>query len=173
MADPPTRDDGSYVERLWAPWWWWAISAALVASLAVAVGYPLGPVAGIIAAAVAGGGVAWLLVSSAAMVQVGGGVLVAGRARLPLWAAGGVRPLDAAEAAALRGRDADPRAFLLLRPWVPRAVRVDVDDPADPTPYWYVSTREPGRLAVAVARGAAAIRPASPDEDSNRQDGAG
>jgi hypothetical protein len=29
-------------------------------------------------------------------------------------------------------------------------VRVEVDDPADPTPYWMLSTREPRRLAESI-----------------------
>jgi hypothetical protein len=41
------------------------------------------------------------------------------------------------------GRDADARAYLLLRPYLKRAVRVEITDPADPTPYWLVSTRHP------------------------------
>ena len=48
------------------------------------------------------------------------------------------------------GVDADARAYLLLRPYLKRAVRVEITDPADPTPYWLVSTRHPDRLAAAV-----------------------
>jgi hypothetical protein len=29
-------------------------------------------------------------------------------------------------------------------------VRVNLDDPNDPTPYWLVSTRQPNRLAEAL-----------------------
>jgi len=46
--------------------------------------------------------------------------------------------------------DADARAFLLLRPYLRRAVMVPVQDPADPTPYWLVSTRQPERLVRAL-----------------------
>ena len=84
------------------------------------------------------------------LVEVRDHQLVAGRARLPLSSIGRVTALDAAEARTLRGVGADPRAFLVLRGWVSTAVRVDLDDPADPTPYWYVSTRRPDRLAAAL-----------------------
>jgi hypothetical protein len=63
---------------------------------------------------------------------------------------GAVTALDPPAAALLRGRDADPRAYLLLRAWAPAAVRVEVDDPGDPAPYWYVSTRRPAALAAAL-----------------------
>jgi hypothetical protein len=58
--------------------------------------------------------------------------------------------LDADAARRVRGVDADPRAFLYLRGWVPTAVRLDLNDPSDPAPYWYVSTRRPEELAVAL-----------------------
>jgi hypothetical protein len=36
------------------------------------------------------------------------------------------------------------------RPWVRGAVQVVLDDPADPTPFWVVSTRDPVRLATVL-----------------------
>ena len=65
---------------------------------------------------------------------------------------GDVVPLDAGGTRRLAGRDADARAYLLLRPYLQRAVRIGIDDPADPTPYWLVSTRRPDRLAAALRR---------------------
>jgi hypothetical protein len=48
-----------------------------------------------------------------------------------------------------------------LRAWARTAVRVEVLDPADPTPYWLVSTRRPDELAAAIAAGR--TRPAARD----------
>ena len=42
---------------------------------------------------------------------------------------------------------------MVQRPWVSGAVQVIIDDPADPTPYWVVSSRDPVRLASAIAAG--------------------
>ena len=61
-------------------------------------------------------------------------------------------PLDAAASHRVAGVDADARAYLLLRPYVKRSVQVPVQDPADPAPYWLVSTRRPDRLAAALTR---------------------
>jgi hypothetical protein len=58
--------------------------------------------------------------------------------------------LDADEAAAWRTYKADPRAFLLLRSYIPTALRVEITDQADPTPYVYLSTRDPEGLAAAL-----------------------
>jgi hypothetical protein len=49
------------------------------------------------------------------------------------------------------GVEADARAFLLLRPYLRRSVRVHVLDPDDPVPYWLVSTRHPDRLTEALS----------------------
>ncbi len=43
---------------------------------------------------------------------------------------------------------------LAVAPWVAGAVQVGVDDPADPTPYWVVSSRDPVRLAEALVSAA-------------------
>ncbi len=78
------------------------------------------------------------------------GSLVAGEARIPVSALGAAEVLDAEEARAWRTYKADPRAFMLMRGCVPRAVRIEVTDPADPTPYVYLSSREPEALAAAL-----------------------
>jgi hypothetical protein len=85
-----------------------------------------------------------------------GDSLVAGDARIPLTALGEAEVLDAEEARAWRTHKADTRAFLLLRSYIPTALRVEVTDPEDPTPYLYLSTREPERLAEAIRSARAA-----------------
>ncbi|WP_371499676.1 DUF3093 domain-containing protein [Kitasatospora sp. NBC_00374] len=139
-----------YDERLTVPRSWWLLPVAAGLSLALillrfsAVGALAGLVVGIVATAAA--------VSSygSARIRVVQGSLVAGQARIPVTALGAAQPLDRAEALAWRSVKADPRAFMLLRSYVPTALRVEVCDPADPTPYLYLSTRSPQRLAEAL-----------------------
>ena len=70
-------------------------------------------------------------------------MLYAGPAHISVDLLGPVEPLDAEEARRVHGVDADARAFLFTRPWLKRAVKVPVLDPADRTPYWLLSTRHP------------------------------
>lgn len=144
-----------YAERLSPPWWLWLVVGFFVLSLAVAVLPPLGPAAALASLLLAGGMSAWVLVRASARIEVDEAELRAGRAHVPLALLGPVTPLDPAAARHLRLAGADARAYHLLRGWVPTAVRVDLADPADPTPYWYVSSRHPHRLAGAIeaARG--------------------
>lgn len=65
---------------------------------------------------------------------------------------GDARALDADETRERLGPRADVRAFLVTRFYIPRAVEVTVADPADPHPYWLVSSRHPEELADAVRR---------------------
>jgi hypothetical protein len=140
-----------YRERLRVPALWWLLLAGFSVSLWLAYQHAYGPTVSVPvalgAAAVVGTG---LIVYGRTQVAVQPDGFVAGRAKLPCWAIGDVAALDADAARAARGRDADPQAFLLLRSYAPRAVRVEVDDPADPVPYWLVSTRRPDELAAAI-----------------------
>ena len=79
------------------------------------------------------------------------------RQRLPLSQVAEVAALDKAQTRALRGPRADPAAYLLVRPYRPCAVYVEIDGRPPERPYWLVATRKPARLAQAIelARSAA------------------
>ncbi|MFR9673356.1 DUF3093 domain-containing protein [Streptomyces sp. TR06-5] len=142
----PARFD----ERLTAPGSWWLIAAGtgLAGGLIL---LPLG-VAAMLAGLVTAGALAAVAVSSygSARVRVVAGSLVAGEARIPVSALGEAQALPPEEARAWRTHKADPRAHMLLRGYVATAVRVEVSDPDDPTPYVYVSTRRPSALVEAL-----------------------
>src|SRR5690349_1676368 len=123
----------------------------LVATFWLALVVAVPPVAAFsIIAAIAALVVAGFLKYGALAVRVADGELRAGRAHLPLQYVGAVTPLDKEQTRLLAGRDANARAYLAMRPYVKRAVRIDVADAADPTPYWLVSTRKPKQLAAAL-----------------------
>jgi hypothetical protein len=104
-----------------------------------------------------------------AQVAVDTGTFLAGRARVPLWAVGEVTALTADQAKAERGQAADPRAYLFIRSYAPNAVRVVIDDPADPVPYWLVSSRRPDRLADALIAARDAAGHSQPSGEAKRR----
>ncbi|MEU3349199.1 DUF3093 domain-containing protein [Streptomyces sp. NPDC006700] len=145
-----------YEERLTAPRSWWLISLLMGISCALVL-LPFGtlPMLG----GLVGGTAASAVVASSygsPRIRVVGGLLIAGEAKIPVAALGETEVLDAEEARAWRTHKADTRAFLLLRAYIPGALRVIVTDPEDPTPYLYLSTREPERLAEALRTARAA-----------------
>lgn len=143
--------EAEHHERLNVPFRWWVQGTMLVATfwLAFVVSTP---------AVVAWSATAVLMLVMAALflgygaprVDVEDGWLRAGRARIAGEFVGDAEPLDAAETRRVAGPGADARAYLLLRPYLKRAVRVTVRDERDPTPYWLVSTRDPEHLAAAI-----------------------
>jgi hypothetical protein len=140
-----------YRERLSVPLWWWLAAPATAALLAAEV-YMGAP------------GYATILPYIVLVPAVVGGLWWAGRiriavtsdefqvddARLPLRHVGTVTPLSPLQTRDLLGPAAEPYAFVVQRPWVGTAVRVDLTYPADPTPYWVVSSRRAGELAAAI-----------------------
>ncbi|HET8896169.1 MAG TPA: DUF3093 domain-containing protein [Protaetiibacter sp.] len=139
----------TYRERLWpAPWIFLATALVIPASLLVFL--PISTLAGwLVAIALYGAIVATLLISTPT-IEVDGDELRAGRARLPLSAVGAVRAARGADAVHERGVGLHADAWLLIRGWIPDVVRVELDDPADPTPYWIISSRRADQLAAAV-----------------------
>ncbi|OQD56341.1 hypothetical protein BM536_008700 [Streptomyces phaeoluteigriseus] len=139
-----------YDERLTAPRSWWFISFLVGVAFALIL-LPFGTLPSL-GGLVGGTAVAAVAASSygSMRIRVVGDSLIAGEAKIPVAALGEAQVLDAEEARAWRTYKADTRAFLLLRGYIPTALRVEVTDPADPTPYLYLSTREPQRLAEAL-----------------------
>lgn len=133
--------------------------AALLIPAALLVFTPISPLAGVAvglglyAAAVIG------LVLWAPILEVAGGEFRVGSARIPLRLTADPEGFRGSEAAAARGVDLDARAWLCLRGWVDPVVRVRVTDPADPVPYWLVSTRRPDELVAALKQVEAEKRP--------------
>lgn len=102
-----------------------------------------------------------LLALSRLRVAVQDGELRVDDAHLPARYIAAVATLTAEDKRMLLGPHADPLAFVVQRPWVGTAVQVVLNDPADPTPYWVVSTRHPDRLARTLLAARAADQAAA------------
>ncbi len=167
MTPEPTRrtttpERPAYTERLGVPWWAWLL--ALTAGGLLATEIWMG-----------GGGLrAWVPFAVVLPLTV----LVTARlgrirvvvtdtefrvddARLPVEFIADVVALDAEGKREALGVGAHPLAFVVQRPWIKGAVQVVLNDPADPTPFWVVSTRRPVDLAT-VLLGSASLRRRSP-----------
>ncbi|TNH26277.1 DUF3093 domain-containing protein [Micromonospora orduensis] len=155
----PVATRSAYAERLDLPWWLWL--AGLVAAALLAVEVWMGapgvrawlPFAVLLPATAVG--LWWLGRIRVAVVDA---ELRVDDARLPVRFVADVVPLDATGRREVLGVGADPLAFVVQRPWIGGAVQVVLDDPADPTPFWVVSTRRPVELAEAVLAARDALR---------------
>lgn len=138
-----------YREKLW-PNAWMFIATALVIPASILILAPISVEAGIATAIVLYGGCVALLILASPTITVADGVLTAGRARIQLAQTGEAAGFEGTEATAERGVRLDARAWMLIRGWVTSVVRVPVNDPSDPTPYWLLSSRHPTELAAAI-----------------------
>ncbi len=141
----------SYRERLWVPASWWGIGLFFAVSFTTAVGFAVSPavsaISGLVTAAAVAGALLWY---GSVPIVVDERGLTAGRSVLEWEWLGDVKPLDASATRKLLGAESDRAAHLVVRGYLRTAVRVEVADPADPHPYWLVSTRRPRELAAAV-----------------------
>ncbi|NQX14313.1 DUF3093 domain-containing protein [Rathayibacter sp. VKM Ac-2857] len=142
----------SYRERLWpAPWLF--VSTALVIPASILVFAPINLFAGVVVALVLYGGTVATLLATSPTIEVVDGELWAGRAHIPLELVGDAVAFTGERAFAQRGPRLDARAFLVIRGWVRDVVRVPIEDPADPTPYWLLSSRRPNDVVAAIREG--------------------
>jgi hypothetical protein len=141
----------SYRERLFSPPSWWLVGmiSAVTFGAVVWTGFDLAITVTIFAGLIFITG-AFLVNWGRATIQVADGELRVGDDVLPLSEVGEVRALDEAQARALRGPRADPRAYTLIRPYLRYAVYVEVTGHAAAWPYWLLATRRPTELAAAI-----------------------
>lgn len=154
VSPMPSREDQNaiYSEVLTPPIWLLAFVFFLFASFALAVWAALGNNAGLVTL-VASFIVLVIIRNKVAMkIQIREGELHIGSAHINLIYIGEVSTLSIEEMRLTRGRDADPAAFLALRFWQPRGIKVEIKDDRDPTPYWLVSSKKSEELAKALKK---------------------
>lgn len=140
-----------YRERLGLPTWWWLATLAGVLVLGTMLWTVLPVALGIASYAVLGVASAALLYSwGAVTIEVTDAALRAGPQVLELAAIGEVAAMDVAQTRALRGPQANPAAYLLVRPYLPESVYLEVAGRPQHRPYWLIGTRNPAGLVAAI-----------------------
>ncbi|GAA1311117.1 DUF3093 domain-containing protein [Saccharothrix xinjiangensis] len=141
----------AFRERLSVPWWGWPLPLAAAALLAAEIHMGFPGVRSWLPYAVLLPLVVLLLVRLGSVrVEVAGGELRVGEAHVPLELLGEVEVFDARTKRKAMGPNLDPMAFVAHRGWVGPMVRVRLEDPRDPTPYWLFSVRSAEELAAVL-----------------------
>ncbi|MGC3993528.1 MAG: DUF3093 domain-containing protein [Propionicimonas sp.] len=155
----------SYRERLGVPAGWWVTGLLVALSFVTAVGFYIGPLVAVVAGVVtAAAVVAALLYYGRVVVAVEDSGVRAGESLLEWPWVGEVSVHERSATRRRLGPDADHAAWLVVRGFVPGSVEITVDDPADPHPYWLVSSRRPAQFAAAIE----ASRPISLDGEAGQ-----
>ncbi|NQX27533.1 DUF3093 domain-containing protein [Microbacteriaceae bacterium VKM Ac-2854] len=138
-----------YREKLW-PTPWVFVATALVIPASILVFAPINFTAGIFVAVGLFVACVLTLIGLSPVLEVKDGELRAGKAHIDVELLGEPEAFRGEHAFAQRGPVLDARAYLVLRGWVKDVVRIPVEDPADPTPYWLVSSRRPNDVVAAI-----------------------
>ncbi|MEO8906555.1 MAG: DUF3093 domain-containing protein, partial [Microbacteriaceae bacterium] len=138
---------------------------ALIIPASILVFAPINMIVGVTLAIVLYAVIVWMLLNSAATIQVTDQTFSAGRARIERKMLGDAEAYDGHEATLQRGQKLDARAWLMLRGWVKPVVKIAVLDRDDPAPYWLISTRRPAELVRVLST--------APDIDLNHRIEAG
>lgn len=155
----------AFDERLTLPWWAWPLSLGLAAALAFEIGLGVPGVATwlpfLILLPLTVVGLIWV---GRIRIWIGDGDFHIDDAVLPLDVISEVEPLSGLALRDALSAQLHPVAFVIQRPWVKSAVKITLDDPKDPTPYWIVSTRRPQALAQALRPVGAAPQDPAPHQ---------
>lgn len=164
-----SQDRTAFDERLTVPLWWWPLALLVAGGLAVEIGLGVpGVVTWLPFTILLPSTVALLWWAGRIPVRVGHDGFAVDDARLPLDCVGEVEALRGNRLRDALSAQLHPLAFVIQRPWVRSAVRVEVVDDADPTPYWVISTRRPERLRQALSRAGTDTSPRREPETSSR-----
>lgn len=163
-AQPPPTALTEHRERLFVPVSWWIIVVFFLVSIFVAVAFYLGLWNGVLVTVLSAGIVAAVLLPYGSMqITVDDKALTVGPNRIEWPWVAGAAALDRTETRHRLGRGADVRAHLLTRPYLAETVEVTLADPADPHPYWLVSSRNAVALAATINARAAGGQPGVTD----------
>ena len=94
--------------------------------------------------------VIFLMVAKSARIDVTVDLLKVANAQIERKFVTSVEVIGAEQAFFERGSNLDTRAWIHFQGSVSTLARVQVSDPADPTPYWLFSTRKPQKLKEAL-----------------------
>lgn len=138
-----------YVEKLWPNLWAWVIVLGLSAA-GILIFIPINETAATIAFFVMLTLQSAILILTTPKIEVTESTLQVGRAVIDHNHVGAVTVFHGGDAVAQRGTKLNGLAYLCIRGWIHPVVRIEITDPADNTPYWLTSSRNPERLAAAL-----------------------
>ena len=145
-----SKHSGIYKERSPWPIWLWLFLLFLAASLALACWAALGTRWGWITMLVEFLALLYFSQRSALTVEVTAQHLRVGEATIDRKFLGEVTALSPDEMRQWRGPLSDPAGYMALRFWLSRGVKIMINDPKDPTPYWLISSKKAQPLAAAL-----------------------
>lgn len=139
-----------FKEVIRAPLWLVAFVYFLFLSIVLSIWAALGNTPALVTFGVLTIWLIFLFFRTALVIHMDESFLYVGQAKIERTYIGSAIALNNAELKLIRTRDADPSAYLAIRFWASKAVKVEVSDNRDTTPYWLISSKNPQRLVEAL-----------------------
>jgi hypothetical protein len=141
-----------FTEVLRPPIWVLAFIYFMFLSLVIAIWAALDINATMITFAIATLAIPFIARSLTSRISIDQRELRIDKAHIELKYLGKVTVLDSDAMRLLRTRDADPAAFLAIKFWASKGIKIEVTDPRDSTPYWLVTSKRGENLAALLTK---------------------
>ena len=134
------------------PIWVLAFIYFMFLSLVIAIWAALDTTATIVAFAIATLAIPFIARSLTSRIRIDQNELRIDKAHIELKYLGKITVLDSSAMRLLRTRDADPAAFLAIKFWSSKGIKIEVNDPRDSTPYWLITSKRGEKLAASLTK---------------------
>ncbi len=134
------------------PIWVLAFIYFMFLSLVIAIWAALDSTSTMVAFVVATLAIPVIAQSLTSKIQVDQNELRIDKAHIELKYLGKATVLDSDAMRLLRTRDADPAAFLAIKFWASKGIKIEVNDPRDSTPYWLITSKRGEKLAALLTK---------------------
>jgi hypothetical protein len=141
-----------FTEVLRPPIWVLAFIYFMFLSLVIAIWAAFDTTATMVAFAIATLAIPFIALSLTSRISVDKRELRIDKAHIELKYLGKVTVLDSDAMRLLRTRDADPAAFLAIKFWASKGIKIEVTDQRDSTPYWLVTSKRGEKLAALLTK---------------------
>jgi hypothetical protein len=141
-----------FTEVLRPPIWVLAFIYFMFLSLVIAIWAALDTTSTMVAFAISTLAIPVIAQSLTSRIHVDQKELRVDKAHIELKYLGKVTVLDSDAMRLLRTRDADPAAFLAIKFWASKGIKIEVIDPRDTTPYWLITSKRGEKLAALLTK---------------------
>ena len=134
------------------PIWVLAFIYFMFLSLVIAIWAALDTNATMVAFVISTLAIPFIARSLTSRISINGRELRIDKAHIDLKYLGKITVLDSDAMRLLRTRDADPAAFLAIKFWASKGIKIEISDPRDSTPYWLVTSKRGEKLAALLTK---------------------
>jgi hypothetical protein len=141
-----------FTEVLRPPIWLLAFIYFMFLSLVIAIWAAFDTTATMVALAIATLAIPLIAQSLTSRISVNQNEMRIDKAHIELKYLGKITVLDSNAMRLLRTRDADPAAFLAIKFWASKGIKIEITDPRDSTPYWLITSKRGEKLAALLTK---------------------